>query len=106
MWLNIDNVGNDAAQISAALNSLNRPCPVVLYTDSTYLRKGVTEWLGTWKKNGWKTAAKKPVKNDELWRSLDRVSQVHQIEWRWVKGHSGNPGNEKADELANKGIPK
>ena len=87
-----------------ALQSLKRQCNVALYTDSTYLRKGVLEWMKNWKKNGWKTAAKKPVKNVDLWQQLDLIIQQHNIEWHWVKGHSGDPGNERADELANKGI--
>jgi len=86
------------------LTALTRPCSVVLYTDSVYVQKGITEWLANWKARGWKTAAKKPVKNDDLWRRLDEVAAQHEIEWRWVKGHAGNPGNERADELANQGL--
>lgn len=98
---------NNRMELSAAiegLNALNQKCSVVLYTDSTYVLKGLTEWLPNWKKRNWKTAAKKPVKNADLWKSLDTASQQHDIDWRWVKGHSGDPGNEKADELANRGI--
>lgn len=84
-----------------ALNSLKRPCNVVLHTDSTYVRNGITAWLKNWKRNNWKTAAKKPVKNADLWQALDAASQRHQIDWRWVKGHAGVPGNELADQLAN-----
>lgn len=84
-----------------ALNSLKRPCQVVLHTDSTYVRSGITEWLKNWKRNNWKTAARKPVKNADLWQELDKASQRHQIDWRWVKGHAGVPGNELADQLAN-----
>lgn len=87
-----------------ALEALNRPCAVKLYSDSRYVLQGITEWMANWKKRGWKTAAKKPVKNEDLWRRLDSVMQKHQIDWIWVKGHSGNPGNEKADQLANLGI--
>lgn len=87
-----------------ALNALKEPCEVALYTDSTYVRKGILEWMQNWKRNGWKTAAKKPVKNADLWRQLDEAAERHQIEWHWVKGHSGDPGNEKADALANQGI--
>ncbi|GFO71252.1 ribonuclease HI [Bathymodiolus japonicus methanotrophic gill symbiont] len=87
-----------------ALEALNRPCAVKLYSDSRYVLQGITEWMTNWKKRGWKTAAKKPVKNEDLWRRLDSVMQKHQIDWIWVKGHSGNPGNEKADQLANLGI--
>ncbi|MCK5664330.1 MAG: ribonuclease HI, partial [Thiotrichaceae bacterium] len=86
------------------IQALKRPCLVHIHTDSTYVMKGMTEWLGNWKKRGWKTAAKKPVKNEDLWRRLDTVMQKHEIDWTWVKGHSGNFGNEKADQLANKGI--
>lgn len=88
----------------AALEILNRACDVILTTDSQYLRKGITEWLVNWKRNGWKTAAKQPVKNADLWQRLDEACQKHSIDWRWVKGHSGHPGNEAADSLANQGI--
>ena len=87
-----------------ALEALNQPCHVILTTDSQYLRIGITEWLAGWKQKGWKTAAKKPVKNAELWQALDQLVQKHEIEWRWVKGHSGHPENELADDLANKGV--
>jgi ribonuclease HI len=99
---------NNRMELQAAIEALtvlSRQCDIILYTDSTYVRKGITEWLAGWKRNGWKTAAKKPVKNADLWQQLDEASQRHDIDWRWVKGHSGDPGNEKADELANKGIP-
>jgi ribonuclease HI len=85
------------------LTALKRPCTVVLWTDSTYVRSGITEWIHGWKKRGWVTAAKKPVKNADLWRSLDQAAQRHDVDWRWVKGHAGDPGNEKADALANRG---
>lgn len=87
-----------------ALESLKRPCSVQLTTDSSYVRNGITEWLPSWKKRGWKTAAKKPVKNADLWQRLDRAAQAHRISWHWVKGHSGHPENERADILANRGI--
>jgi len=87
-----------------ALEALTHPCSVQLYTDSKYVLQGITDWMDNWKKRGWKTAAKKPVKNEDLWRRLDDAIQKHTINWSWVKGHSGNIGNEKADELANKGI--
>ncbi|HET8791591.1 MAG TPA: ribonuclease HI [Modicisalibacter sp.] len=87
-----------------ALRELKRPCHVALYTDSEYLRKGITEWIHGWKKRGWKTAAKQPVKNAELWRELLAESERHQVSWHWVKGHSGHPGNERADALANAAI--
>ncbi|WP_316859386.1 ribonuclease HI [uncultured Cohaesibacter sp.] len=87
-----------------ALNALNRPCEIDLYTDSQYVRGGITGWIYGWKKNGWKTAAKKPVKNAELWQALDEALQRHTVEWHWVKGHAGEEGNERADELARRGM--
>ena len=89
-----------------ALESLKRPCQVTLYLDSQYVLKGITEWLPGWKAKGWRTAAKQPVKNVDLWQALDAlVSQGgHQIDWRWVRGHNGDPGNERADALANLGV--
>ena len=98
---------NNRMELTAAikgLQALNQDCHVKLYTDSEYLRKGITEWIHNWKKRGWKTAAKKPVKNADLWQELDEEVASHHIEWHWVKGHAGDPGNEKADELANRGI--
>ena len=87
-----------------ALESLKRPCAVDLTTDSVYVRNGITEWLPAWKQRGWKTAAKKPVKNVDLWQRLDEAAQRHQVSWHWVKGHNGHPENERADQLANRGI--
>ncbi|MEN8106452.1 MAG: ribonuclease HI [Pseudomonadota bacterium] len=87
-----------------ALESLTRQCKVKLTTDSQYVQKGITEWLPNWKKRGWKTAAKKPVKNADLWRRLDQAVSEHEVEWHWVKGHSGHPENEQADALANQAI--
>ena len=87
-----------------ALQALKRPCRVSLTTDSQYVRQGITEWITNWKKRGWKTAAKKPVKNDDLWRELDSACQPHDIEWHWVRGHTGHPENEIADALANRAI--
>ncbi|WP_300527761.1 ribonuclease HI [Maricaulis sp.] len=88
-----------------ALEALKKPGrTVVLITDSVYLRDGITKWIHGWKKRGWKTADKKPVKNVDLWQQLDTLAQAHDIEWRWVKGHAGDPGNERADELAREGI--
>ena len=89
-----------------ALSALKRPCQVTLHVDSQYVVKGITEWLPGWKAKGWRTAAKQPVKNVDLWQQLDAlVSQAgHKIDWRWVKGHNGDPGNERADGLANKGV--
>ncbi len=86
-----------------ALTALKRRCQVVVYTDSEYVRKGITEWITGWKRKGWKTADNKPVKNAELWQALEAATLMHQVEWRWVKGHSGDPGNERADGLANRG---
>jgi ribonuclease HI len=81
-----------------ALKALKNPCAVEFHTDSKYLKNGVTCWLHTWKRNGWKTSAKKVVKNADLWRELDRVAPLHQVEWKWVKGHAGDTGNERCDE--------
>ncbi|QPK62025.1 ribonuclease HI [Methylomonas sp. LL1] len=89
-----------------ALETLNRPCAVKLHTDSKYVLQGITEWMSNWKKRGWKTAANKPVKNEDLWRRLDQSIQQHTIEWIWVKGHAGHDGNERADSLANLGISR
>lgn len=87
-----------------ALEALKRRCRVRLHTDSKYVQQGISEWIHAWKKRGWKTADKKPVKNEDLWRRLDELSAQHEIEWLWVKGHAGHPGNERADELANRGV--
>ncbi len=87
-----------------ALNALKRPCDVVVHTDSQYVKGGITTWLRNWKRNGWKTAEKKPVKNAELWQALDEAAARHTVEWRWVKGHAGHAENEKADELARLGM--
>ena len=98
---------NNRMELTAAieaLNALTRPCKVNLHTDSRYVMQGITEWLDGWKQRGWKTAAKKPVKNQDLWQALDEVQQRHDINWKWVKGHDGDPGNEEADALANRGI--
>ncbi len=87
-----------------ALKSVKESCDIALTTDSQYVRKGIMEWLHNWKKNGWKTANKKPVKNSDLWQELDEQTRLHKIEWHWVKGHSGHYENEIADELANLGV--
>jgi ribonuclease HI len=87
----------------AALESLTRPCPVVLYTDSQYVQKGIKEWIHGWKKRGWKKADGKPVINADLWQRLDLAAKPHKVDWRWVRGHSGDPMNERADGLARKG---
>jgi ribonuclease HI len=88
----------------SALETLTRPCTVALHTDSQYLRQGITAWIHGWKKNGWKTADKKPVKNEELWKRLDAALKQHKIEWKWVKGHAGDEMNERADALARAGM--
>ncbi|MCO6439888.1 MAG: ribonuclease HI [Nitrococcus mobilis] len=98
---------NNRMELTAAiqaLESLKRPCRVVLTTDSQYLRRGITEWLPNWKRRGWRTAERKPVKNADLWQRLDTLAARHEVEWRWVRGHDGHPGNEQADRLANQGI--
>lgn len=98
---------NNRMELMAAIESLaalKRPCEVCLYTDSQYVKKGITEWLTGWKAKGWKTANKKPVKNADLWQRLDEQVAKHKITWRWVKGHAGHPGNERADQLANLGV--
>ncbi|WP_420561061.1 ribonuclease HI [Tepidicaulis sp.] len=87
-----------------ALEALKRSSKVALYTDSTYVRDGITKWIHNWKRNGWKNAAKKPVKNEDLWKRLDAALATHEIEWHWVKGHDGHPENERADALARSGI--
>jgi ribonuclease HI len=88
-----------------ALEALTRPTRIEITTDSQYVKRGVTEWMARWKRNGWMTAAKQPVKNRELWESLDRALGPHRVSWHWVKGHAGHPENERADALANRGIP-
>ena len=87
-----------------ALSALSKPCKVTLTSDSTYVLKGIREWLPNWKKRGWRTAGKKPVKNEDLWKTLDDLAETHEIEWHWVKGHSGHIENELVDQLANRGI--
>ena len=98
---------NNRMELTAAieaLRALKRPCRVDLYTDSRYLRDGITSWLARWKANGWKTAAKKPVKNADLWRALDDALARHEVRWHWVRGHAGHDENERADRLANEGM--
>lgn len=87
-----------------ALEALKRPCHVIVHTDSQYVKNGMTQWLANWKRRGWLTADRKPVKNSDLWRALDDLVQQHQVTWRWVRGHTGDPGNERADALANRGV--
>jgi ribonuclease HI len=101
------NTTNNRMELTAvieALASLKRTCDVVLFTDSEYVRKGITEWIHGWKVRGWKTADRKPVKNAELWKRLEALAALHHVEWRWVRGHAGDPGNERADALANRGV--
>lgn len=86
-----------------ALSAVKRPVPIVLHLDSSYVKKGITGWVHNWKRRGWRTGEGKPVKNVELWQALDKLAASHTIDWRWVKGHAGDPGNERADELANLG---
>lgn len=102
--LNTTNNRMELTAVIEGLRSLKRPCNVVLTTDSEYVKNGITSWINGWKKRGWKTAAKKPVKNEDLWRELDSEASKHKIEWKWVKGHSGHRENELADELANLGV--
>ncbi len=102
-----EHTTNNRMELTAvirALEALNRKCRVRLHTDSKYVQLGITEWIHAWKKRGWKTADKKPVKNEDLWRQLDELARGHDIEWLWVKGHAGHDGNERADGLANKGV--
>lgn len=98
---------NNRMELTAAimaLESLKRPCSVDLYTDSQYVRGGITEWLAGWKKNGWRTASRRPVKNQDLWQALEAAASRHEVRWHWVKGHSGHPENDRADALANEAI--
>lgn len=101
------NTTNNRMELTAVIQglaALKRPCIVNIYTDSQYVKNGMQQWIHNWKARGWKTAAKQPVKNIELWQALDAAVSKHQIQWHWVKGHAGDPGNEKADELANRGV--
>ena len=103
------NTTNNIMELTAVIESLknlNKPCELIITTDSKYVKNGITEWIHNWKKNGWRTAAKKEVKNKELWIELDSLIQIHSITWDWVKGHSGHPENERADLLANVAIEK
>lgn len=102
-----ENTTNNRMELMAAiegLRALKEPCEVLLTTDSTYVKDGITRWLANWKKNGWKTAAKKAVKNQDLWEQLDQQTSRHDVQWQWVKGHSGHTENERADALANQGM--
>ena len=103
------NTTNNIMELTAvivSLKNLKKPCELIITTDSKYVKNGITEWIHNWKKNGWRTAAKKEVKNKELWIELDSLIQIHSITWDWVKGHSGHPENERADLLANVAIEK
>lgn len=106
LWGGEGHTTNNRMELMAAiegLKALTRPCEVVLTTDSQYVKQGINSWLAGWKRNGWRTADKKPVKNQDLWQQLDEQCQRHQVEWRWVKGHAGHAENERADILANRG---
>ena len=101
------NTTNNRMELKAvieALSALKRPCEVILHTDSQYVQKGISEWIHGWKARGWKTSSKEPVKNVDLWQELDAAQATHSIQWRWVKGHAGHDGNERADMLANMGV--
>ena len=106
MWGGESSTTNNRMELTAViqvLTVLKKRCKVVIYTDSEYVRKGITEWIINWKRRGWKTADNKPVKNADLWQKLEAAEAAHSVEWRWVKGHAGDPGNERADALANRG---
>ena len=107
LWGGAPETTNNRMELTAAIEALaatSEACHVKLTTDSVYVRDGITKWMANWKRNGWRTAAKQPVKNQDLWQALDTQCARHQIEWHWVKGHSGHPENERADALANRGI--
>src|SRR3989338_5081350 len=107
LWGGEAETTNNRMELTAAiraLEELKRPCEVKLVTDSEYVMKGMQEWLPNWKKRGWKTAAKQPVKNADLWQQLDTQVSRHKVSWQWVRGHNGHPGNERADQLANRGV--
>ncbi len=107
LWGGEAGTTNNRMELTAvieALRALKRPCSVVLHVDSTYVMQGMSSWIVGWKRNGWRTAAKQPVKNAELWRALDEEVSRHEVRWVWVKGHAGDPGNERADQLANRGV--
>lgn len=107
LWGGARETTNNRMELTAvieALSSLKRRCRVAIHTDSQYVRNGITSWIHNWKARGWRTADGKPVKNVELWRELERLDAMHDVQWRWVKGHAGDPGNERADALANRGV--
>jgi ribonuclease HI len=107
LWGGEAHTTNNRMELTAvieALASLNRRCQVAIYTDSEYVRNGITTWIHGWKRRGWTTADRKPVKNADLWQRLDALREQHDVDWHWVKGHAGDPGNERADQLANRGV--
>lgn len=107
LWGGEPDTTNNRMELMAviqALKALKRRCHVVIHTDSQYVQKGMTEWLENWKLRGWRTASRQPVKNADLWQELDALVQEHDVSWRWVRGHAGDPGNERADDLANRGV--
>lgn len=107
LWGGDPHTTNNRMELTAvieALSSLTRRCKVAVYTDSEYVRNGITTWIHAWKKRGWTTSDRKPVKNADLWRRLDALRELHTVHWHWVKGHAGDPGNERADALANRGV--
>ena len=107
LWGGAAQTTNNRMELTAvieALTALKKPSRVTLHTDSQYVRNGITTWIHNWKARGWTTADRKPVKNIDLWRRLDALRGLHQVDWRWVKGHAGDPGNERADALANRGV--
>ena len=107
LWGGEPQTTNNRMELMAviqALAALNQPCEVILHLDSEYVRNGITSWIHNWKRRGWRTADGKPVKNVDLWQRLDELAGAHRIDWRWVKGHAGDPGNERADGLANRGV--
>jgi len=107
LWGGEADTTNNRMELMAAiraLEALKRPSAVEIHTDSQYVRNGITQWMHGWKRNGWKTASKQPVKNQELWRELDRLAGIHEVEWHWVKGHAGHEENERADALARRGV--
>ena len=107
LWGGEADTTNNRMELTAvirALEALKRPAKVLVHTDSQYVQKGISAWIHNWKRNGWRTSDKKPVKNADLWQKLDKLVAQHRIDWVWVKGHAGHPGNERADQLANRGI--
>ena len=102
--LNTTNNRMEIMAVIQGLQALKRPVEVTIYTDSQYVQKGISEWIASWRARGWKTANKKPVKNQDLWQTLDELVNQHHVSWQWIKGHSGHPDNERADQLANRGV--